>query len=180
MSPVSRITSEAGNVVLTLVVFVVVVAGGFLFALNYHVITTSKGTIIIPKTAMSLSDTFVDVRRWGWVDLWAHRETVAAMVKAGHGREIPQVESFNNAIHAGVKTLEEFNARFGVSERLRNMQQGIQRFDERYGISEKVETAGEKLREFEEKHQIKEKVREGVEKAAESARGLFRKFQERR
>jgi hypothetical protein len=121
MSPFNLIRSEARKAVLVAMVLLALVSGVFLFTLNYHVVTTSKGTIVIPKTSMSLSDTFVDVRGWGWTDLWTHRETVSAMVRAGYASEIPQVERFNNAIRAGIRTLEEF---------YQKMQEGVQRFDE--------------------------------------------------
>ena len=145
--------------VLVAAVIVAVVATGFVFSLNYHVVTTSRGTFVVPKRSLTLVDTFVDVRGWGWSDLWTHRETVVALVQAGHGAELPQVERFTGAVRAGVQTLQEFDAR--------------------YGISDKIDRAARGVQEFDEKHRVSERVQEGIEKAASGVRNLMQRARER-
>ena len=100
------------------VLLLFLVGAGVAYSLNYHIVTTSSGIQLVPKGALTFEDTFVDVRSWGWTDLWTHRATAMAIVNAGHGSDLPQVQSFNRAVEAGVRTLTEFDRRFGVSETL--------------------------------------------------------------
>lgn len=153
-------THVSGNrAALVVAIVAVIVAAGLAFTLNYHVVTTSRGTFLVPKRSLTLVDTFVDVRGWGWTDLWTHRETVIAIVQAGHGAELPQVERFSGAIRTGVRTLQEF--------------------DSRYGISDKIDRAARGVQDFDEKHRVRERVQEGVGRAAAGAKGLMQRMRER-
>ncbi|MEW6684557.1 MAG: hypothetical protein AB1451_16820 [Nitrospirota bacterium] len=73
-----------------------------------------------------------------------------ALVRAGHGDALPQVARFNQALEAGVRTIEDFNARFGVSDKAR--------------------AVAERLREFESEHQVVKKTQDAVERGTERAK----------
>jgi hypothetical protein len=58
-------------------------------ALGHHVVVTQDETLYIPKTAMALKDTYVNVSDWSAAEFTDHPELVRALVKSGHGDVVP-------------------------------------------------------------------------------------------
>lgn len=51
-------------------------------ALQYHLLNTSEGFVLVPKTSSTLADTYVDIRSFGISEWNEHREIVDAIIKA--------------------------------------------------------------------------------------------------
>ncbi len=51
-------------------------------ALQYHLLNTSEGLVLVPKTNSTLSDTYVDIRSFGISEWNEHRQIVDAIIKA--------------------------------------------------------------------------------------------------
>lgn len=63
-----------------------------LLAANYHVVVTGSGTMIIRKEAMSLEDTYIDIRAWELKDFWAHPHITEALFRRGYSEFLGDVE----------------------------------------------------------------------------------------
>jgi hypothetical protein len=53
--------------------------------LNYHVLHTDSGHVLIPKRSATLAETYVDVRGFGLSDWYDHGELARAVVAADRG-----------------------------------------------------------------------------------------------
>lgn len=51
-------------------------------ALHYHLLQTSEGLVLVPKTGSTLSDTYIDIRNFGVSEWNEHRHVVDALIKA--------------------------------------------------------------------------------------------------
>lgn len=51
-------------------------------ALQYHLLNTVEGLVLVPKTNSTLSDTYVDIRSFGVSEWNEHRQVVDAILKA--------------------------------------------------------------------------------------------------
>lgn len=51
-------------------------------ALQYHLLQTTEGMVLVPKTDSTLSDTYVDIRDFGVSEWNEHRNIVDALLKA--------------------------------------------------------------------------------------------------
>ena len=60
-------------------------AGGGLVwgGMNYHVLQTNQGVVVVHKRQSTLSDTYADVREWGLQQWTDHPDLVAALSDAG-------------------------------------------------------------------------------------------------
>ena len=57
--------------------------GAFVYgALNYHLVQTDDGYELIPKTAPTFADTWVDVRDFSLRDWYEHRDLAKAVIRA--------------------------------------------------------------------------------------------------
>ncbi len=52
-------------------------------SLHYHVLRTADGVQLIPKLTSTLSETFVDVRQFGFQEWSEHQALAAAIARAG-------------------------------------------------------------------------------------------------
>lgn len=59
------------------------------FAFQYHVVRADEGVFIVPKRAVGLSETYVDVRNWSALDWEKRPALVEALVRDGRGDIIP-------------------------------------------------------------------------------------------
>ncbi len=48
----------------------------------FHIVQADKGTYLIPKTALTFRDTFVDIRQFGVVEWKQHVPLAEAMIKS--------------------------------------------------------------------------------------------------
>jgi len=60
-----------------------VAGGAFMYAgITHHLLGTSSGWELVPKSSATFDDSFLDVREFGLSDWAEHRELVAAIIKA--------------------------------------------------------------------------------------------------
>ncbi|HTQ39406.1 MAG TPA: hypothetical protein VMJ32_10275 [Pirellulales bacterium] len=66
---------------------IVVGAVGIFMALNYHLLETSTGLQLCPKRSASLSETYVDIRKFTAAD-WASHPTLTADIAAAEKQHL--------------------------------------------------------------------------------------------
>jgi len=72
-------------------VFLLLVGAGLMYyCLANHFVKTDTGTLRVPKAALTLSDTWVDIREWEAKDFNENREVTKALVDNGHGDLVVQ------------------------------------------------------------------------------------------
>jgi hypothetical protein len=80
------------------------IGGGAIYgAFNFHVVKTDSGFEFVPKHAASLSDTYVDIRKFGVSDWAAHPALSADIVAAEKSQLMGQ--SAANPIEGEVRNL---------------------------------------------------------------------------
>ncbi len=60
-------------------------------ALQYHIVRAAKGHYLVPKTSVTFSDSYVDVRDFGVADWASHRELAEAVLDSGNEELIESV-----------------------------------------------------------------------------------------
>ena len=72
------------------IIFVIIGAGLMYWALGHYVVHTAKETIFVPKAALGLTDTYVDITEWKADDFKEHPELTQALVDNGHSDLVAQ------------------------------------------------------------------------------------------
>jgi hypothetical protein len=75
-------------------------AGAIFGAFNYHLLKTSTGLQLCPKRSASLSETYVDIRKFTAVD-WTNHPTLSADIVAAEKQHL-MGESPTTAVENGV------------------------------------------------------------------------------
>ena len=65
-------------------VLVLVGAGLMYYALSHHIVKTRKGTVVVPKRSLDVSDTYVNVIEWKAKDFADHPVLTRALIEHGH------------------------------------------------------------------------------------------------
>jgi len=59
-------------------------AGVMYYALSHHIVKTHKGTIVVPKRSLDVSDTYVNVTEWTAKDFAGRPVLTRALIENGH------------------------------------------------------------------------------------------------
>ncbi len=78
---------------LALLVILAVAALAAYWPARHHVVTTSKGAVLLSKRFLSYTDTFVDVRKWSSADFDAHPELKRAMIDQGYRDMLVEIKT---------------------------------------------------------------------------------------
>jgi hypothetical protein len=84
------------------VIFVLIGAGAMYWALSHHIVRTADETVVVPKAALGLADTYVDVTDWTADNFKEHPDLTRALVDNEHGDLI--VEAAGQKILDAIKT----------------------------------------------------------------------------
>lgn len=66
------------------VVVLLIGAGVMYWLLGHHIVETADKKLIVPKSEMTLTDTYVDIRKWGADDFKEHAELTKDLISSGH------------------------------------------------------------------------------------------------
>lgn len=113
---------------LVIVVLSLIIAAGAIFyyvSFNYHLVTTTRGFRLIPKSAPTLSS-YVDISQWSMQEFISNRALVSDITDAGYGDEIPQVESVNSAIDRGLEIFENLDEEYDITETANSLLDGLE------------------------------------------------------
>jgi len=159
----------------------IAVAASF-FTYNFRIVKTTGGFRMIEKSQPALESPYVDITDWGVKELYVFRNITYEVIHAGYGSEIPQVAMFNHAVDQGVQSVNEFDARYGVSgtaaEGYQWTIEQMRQIDRKYEIREGVNAAMEEAQRIDEEYMLSEGAKEGLNKAREAARELWEKVQD--
>lgn len=85
----------------------VIGAGSFYGALNFHFVRAEDGLHIVPKMASGLNETYVDIRRYALADWNDHISLAAAIVRADKTVLMKEAatDSLRSSLDAAIQTL---------------------------------------------------------------------------
>jgi hypothetical protein len=89
---------------LSWLIFGVIVGGLCMWgSFQYHVVRTNDGLTYVPKQRATLTDTYVDVRKWGVAEWGRHPELVLSLSQHGHKELVGNADTLEATLKDALK-----------------------------------------------------------------------------
>ena len=85
----------------SLIFFLIVMGIASLLALNFHIVQTKEGTLIVKKGRMTFEDTYINISGWNIAKLAQHKLLEKDLLASGHEDLVRAIKYPKKEVEAG-------------------------------------------------------------------------------